>query len=106
MHLWPDAADRPREWLTYKYIDPTGLLVDLNKLANGYIQSGKWRPDELAAVMRTREMREYFESRQAALFCHGMSSIFGTPVRPHLWQVARSSYLCAMCWPAALGMLF
>lgn len=77
----------PREWLTYRYLDPKKILVGLRNIEKSYPL------DELkyeAASLRTRELRPFGEGRQAALFCYGMSAALGVPVV--FSQVERQDY--------------
>lgn len=71
LSLVTDRTHPPREWLQYRYVDPTGLLVDMNSLAARYQAQG-WSPEEMS--LRNQELRRYHETRQGALFCHGLAT--------------------------------
>ena len=67
----------PREWQSLSYLDAQQVLVGLRVIELQY-PLGELRYH--AASLRTRELREFGEGRQAALFCYGMSQVLGVPV--------------------------
>jgi hypothetical protein len=70
----PPQDKVPREWLTYIYHDPRGVLIGLADAA------AKHGPLE-SRTMRKREMRPYAQHWQAALFCYGMSQMASQPLQ-------------------------
>lgn len=67
----------PREWLHLQYFDPERFLVGLREIALTFPL------DELhyeVASLRTRDLRKTNESRQAALFAHGMGQVLRAPI--------------------------
>ena len=67
----------PREWHKLKFVSAKRLLVGLQDIAT------RCPLHELryaASSLRTRELRQFGEGRQAALFCYGMGQAIGTTV--------------------------
>jgi len=67
----------PREWLSLQYLDPERFLVGLREIALTLPL------DELhykVASLRTHDLRKASESRQAALFAHGMGQVLHAPI--------------------------
>ena len=80
----------PRQWLTYKYYDPRGVLIQLREVSR---RQGFSDLPEKVQRLRTRELRKFHESRQAAIFCYGLSqAVVGTTVR--LAPVESDDYDC------------
>ena len=77
----------PREWSTFQYLDPKKILLGLRDIQLNYPLN---ELSYQAASLRTRELRQFGEGRQAALFCYGMSIALGTDV--HFAQVERQDY--------------
>lgn len=68
----------PNEWHSLRYVDPKHILVSIREIERDYpIYQLRYS----AASLRTRELRQYGEGRQAALFCYGMGLALGTNVR-------------------------
>lgn len=66
-----------RDWTRLKYHDPKEILLGLRDIAIKFPLSEM--PYKVASL-RTRELRQYGESRQCALFCYGMSKFLGTKI--------------------------
>ncbi|MES2949117.1 MAG: hypothetical protein V4858_11305 [Pseudomonadota bacterium] len=66
-----------REWEKLQFIDPTRALVGLRNFASTEAFSDL--PYEVASL-RKRELRQFEESRQCALFCQGLSQVTGRKV--------------------------
>lgn len=62
----------PREWSTYKYFDPREVLLRLAEIERTLVGL----PIEKNLLqLRTKRLRKFHESRQAAIFCYGMSCL-------------------------------
>lgn len=68
---------RVREWEKLKYLDPEELLRGLREIAT---TPGLHELPYEVRTLRRRDLRQYHEGRQAALFCYGMSTVLGSPV--------------------------
>ena len=73
---------RTRQWASFEYFDPVPILRHLRSVELG-IQG--LPPDLLeisdrARRLRTNELRDAREARDAALFAHGMAEVVGTKV--------------------------
>jgi hypothetical protein len=67
----------PNEWLNLKYLSSEKILLGLLDVQLSYpLHELRYQ----AASLRTRELREFGEGRQAALFCYGMSQRIGHAV--------------------------
>ena len=78
---------RLREWQKLKYLDPELILRGLRNIA--LTQPLHTLPYEVR-TLRRRDLRPYGEGRQAALFCYGMSKVFGRHVS--FAQAEKSDY--------------
>jgi hypothetical protein len=68
----------PRAWLRLAYTDPGPLLAKLRDLQES---PRLYEVPLRAANLRLNSLRTERESRQAALFCYGMSQRLGLPIR-------------------------
>jgi hypothetical protein len=68
---------RQRVALTLEYADPAGFLAELRNVEPLVAASGL---EAAVRQLRTRELREWKQAREAALFCHGLSGRIGFPV--------------------------
>lgn len=67
-----------REWVKLDYLKPKKILIGLREIA----KSNKLQEmDYKDASLRTRELRQYGENRQCALFCYGMSQALGINIK-------------------------
>lgn len=85
----------PREWSTYSYYDPRGVLVELRKLELALAE----KPvafDEKVLRLRTGKLRIWHERRQAAIFSYGMASVLDTSIR--IAPVESEDFDCIACW--------
>jgi hypothetical protein len=79
--------DRIREWQNLKYHDPKKILLGLRNIEQNYpLHEYPYK----VASLRTKDLREYGESRQCALFCYGISEVFGLEVQ--YTQIEKSDY--------------
>jgi hypothetical protein len=68
----------PRTWLHLNYADPGQVLSDLRRVSETYpLEEYDYRVQSL----RTRDLREAHESRQAALFAFGLGVALNAPVQ-------------------------
>lgn len=67
----------PREWHSLRYLDPERILIGLRGIERTY-PLHELRYD--VSSLRTHELREFGEGRQAALFCYGLGQAIGTHV--------------------------
>jgi hypothetical protein len=90
----PLAVDlRVRQWSKLRYLDPVRLLQSLRHLE---LTLPLHTLPLATRELRTHGLRKYNEGRQAAIFCHGMSSVVGVPV--HFAHVPNSDFdIIARC---------
>jgi hypothetical protein len=76
-----------REWERLRYEDPERILVGLRRLAADHHLGDL--PYKVASL-RSRELREYGENRQCALFCQGLRQAKG--IKMEYAQLERADY--------------
>jgi hypothetical protein len=75
----------PREWLKLTYYRPRLILDGLRRIQrSGLLSDLPYR----VAALRTHKLKPYLEGRQAALFCHGISTRIGREVSFTLFESA------------------
>lgn len=68
----------PRELQSLRYLDPERLLIGLRQIEQAYaLQTLRYA----ASSLRTHDLKQFGEGRQAALFCYGMSKFLGLQVQ-------------------------
>ncbi len=95
-------------WLTYNLLinsiqlnqfskldfhDPEGWFVELKKLE---LETANYKMAPRVRALRTNKLKMCKESREAALFCHGMSCVLGRKVYFTLEE--SSDYDCVALW--------
>lgn len=66
-----------REWEMLQFIDPEQVLAGFRAFATTYpLHELPYK----VASLRIRDLRQFGESRQCALFCHGLSQVLGQKV--------------------------
>ena len=76
-----------REWGKLKYHEPEEILLGLREIEQTYpLESLPYKE----ASLRTRNLRQYGESRQCALFCYGIGKALGLEVV--YTQIEKSDY--------------
>ena len=78
-----------REWSKLDYLDPEKVLLGLRKIA--LMQPLTELPYN-AATLRTRELRQYGEGRQCALFCYFAGKSLGLSIKFTMYE--KSDYDC------------
>ena len=72
------SVDRLRTFSALEYGDPRGYLIKLREMEPRVAKSGLARK---VRTLRTHDLKQWRELREAALFCHFMSERIGTEVR-------------------------